>query len=49
MAKALKQLTVRPFVLLQLLYYLIEQNHEVFRGKGNAKELRDRMEPAVKR
>jgi len=49
MAKALKQLTVRPFVLLQLLYYLIEQNHEVFRGKGNAKELRDRMHAAVKR
>ena len=37
MEKALKQLTVRPYVLLKLLYFLIEQNHEVLRGKGNAK------------
>ena len=48
MERALKQLTVRPYVLLQLLYFLIEQNHEVFRGKGNAKELRERMERSVK-
>ena len=32
MEKVLRQLAARPFVLLQLLYFLIDQNHEVFRG-----------------
>ena len=30
MAKVLRQLTVRPFVLFRLLYFLIEHSHEVF-------------------
>ncbi len=47
MAKALKQLTVRPFVLLQLSYFLIEHNHEVFRNKGSMIELRQQMKDAV--
>ena len=49
MKKYLKQLMVRPFVLIALLDYLIGQNHEVFRGKGTAEELRDRMRRAVER
>ena len=47
MAKVLRQLTVRPFVLLQLLYFLIEHNHEVFRNKGTVQELRQKMQEAV--
>ena len=47
MAKVLRQLTVRPYVLLQLLYFLIEHNHEVFRNKGGMNELRQQMEEAV--
>jgi hypothetical protein len=45
--KHLKQVQVRPFVLLQLLYFLIDRNHEVFRGKGSAQDLKRRMEAAV--
>jgi hypothetical protein len=45
----LKQLRIRPHVVLQLLYYLIEQNHEVFRGKGTTIELKARMRAAVER
>ena len=45
--KHLKQIMVRPYVLIVLMGYLIEQNHEVFRGKGSAGELRDRMRKAV--
>ena len=47
MAKVLRQLTVRPYVLLQLLYFLIEHNHEVFRNKGSMNELRQQMKEAV--
>ena len=47
MAKVLRQLSVRPYVLLQLLYFLIEHNHEVFRKKGNIAELRQQMQEAV--
>ena len=49
MEKVLRQLTVRPFVLLQLLYYLIDQNHSVFRGRGSAQQLRAQMRAAVER
>ena len=49
MEKVLRQLTVRPYVLLQLLYYLIDQNHAVFRGRGSAQQLRERMRAAVQR
>ena len=47
MAKVLRQLTVRPYVLLQLLYFLIEHNHEVFRKKGSIAQLRQQMQQAV--
>ena len=47
--KHLKQVHVRPFVLLALLYFLIDQDHEVFRGKGTAIELREKMRKAVER
>ena len=47
MEKALRQLNVRPYVLLQLLFYLIDHNHKVFRGKGNVEQLRQRMRAAV--
>ena len=32
--KHLRQLRVRPFVLLLLLEFLIDRNHEVFRGSS---------------
>ena len=48
-SRKLKQLHVRPFIVLQLLYYLIDQNHEVFRGKGAAIELKAKMRAAVER
>ena len=43
----LKQVHVRPFVLLALLFSLIDRNHEVFRGKGTVEQLRDKMRHAV--
>ena len=49
LSKHLKQIMVRPYVLVALLNYLIEQNHEVFRGKGSAEELRERMRKAVEK
>ena len=45
--KYLKQVTVRPWVLVRLLDYLIDHNHEVFRGKGSADKLRQQMRQAV--
>ena len=45
----LKQLHVRPHVLLARLYFLIDRNHEAFRGKGSAQELYDKMREAVER
>ena len=47
--KHLKQVMVRPCVLVELLDFLILKNHEVFRGKGSAKDLRERMRKAVER
>ena len=47
--KHLKQVHVRPFVLIALLDFLIDRNHEVFRGKGSAEELRIRMRTTVAR
>ena len=47
--KHLKQVMVRPFVLIHLLDFLIDRNHEVFRGKGSPAELRERMRTAVRR
>ena len=47
--KHLRQVMVRPFVLVALLDFLIARNHEVFRGKGSAEELRQRMRAAVLR
>ena len=47
MAKVLRQLSVRPFVLLQLLFFLIEHNHEVFRNKGTVQKLQAEMQELV--
>ena len=47
LSKYLKQVHVRPFVLILLLDFLILRNHEVFRGKGSAVELRQKMREAV--
>ena len=47
MAKVLRQLSVRPYVLLQLLYFLMEHNHEVFRNKGSAVELKKKMKEVI--
>ena len=49
MGPILRQLTVRPYVLVQLLYFLIEHNHEVFRNKGSMAELKDKVKEAVRR
>ena len=49
LGKHLKQVHVRPFVLLLLLYFLIDRNHEVFRGKGSAVALKQKMQQAVER
>ena len=46
-ATHLKQVHVRPFILVLLLHWLIDQGHEVFRGKGSAQMLKDRMRKAV--
>ena len=40
---------MRPFVVLQLLYFLIERNHEFFRDKGDIQHLRQKMREAVER
>ena len=47
--KHLKLLHVRPWVLLHLLYALVESKHEVFNGKGSAEKLKGRMREAVQR
>ena len=47
--KYLKQVQVRPFVLLHLLYFLIEHNHKVFCGKGSVQTLKAKMEAAVEK
>ena len=41
MKKHLKQVSVRPRVLVLLLDYLISQNHPAFHGKGSAADLRE--------
>ena len=46
-SKHLKQVQVRPAVLLHLLHFLIDRNHEVFRGKGSAEELYEQMAKSV--
>ena len=43
MEKHIKQLRVRPFVLLLLLEFLIDRRHVVFRGKGSAASLKRQM------
>ena len=47
--KKLRELRVRPFVVLLLLHWLIERNHPVFKGKGTALELKQRVKLAVER
>ena len=39
----LRQVHLRPFVLVMLLYELIEQRHAVFEGNGSAVLLKVRM------
>ena len=41
-AKHLRQVQVRPYVLIALLDFLIDSNHESFRGKGTAASLKER-------
>ena len=48
-AKKLKQLKARPWVVLRLIYYFIDQNHAVFQGKVTAIVLKERMRTAVER
>jgi len=45
----LKQVQVRPFVLVALLDFLIEQNHESFRGKARPEELKAQIRRDVAR
>ena len=40
---------VRPYVVLLLLHQLIDQGHEVFRNKGSALALKEKMKEAVER
>ena len=46
-SKHLKQVQVRPAVLLHLLHFLIDRNHEVFRGKGSAEEFYEQIGKSV--
>ena len=46
-SKHLRQVHVRPFVLILLLNHLIDQGHEVFRGKGAPETLKQKMRAAV--
>ena len=43
----LKQVHLRPFVLVELLHELIEKQHVCFTRKGSAEELKQRMVAAV--
>ena len=45
--KASKQLRVRPHIVLRLLPRLIDRNHAVFRDKGSAVRLKQKMDAAV--
>ena len=45
--KYIKQLRVRPYVLLLLLDFLIDRQHEIFRGKGSPAELKQLMRKVV--
>ena len=47
--KHLKQVQVRPYVLIALLDFLIDQNHESFRGKASAEALRRQVREDVAR
>ena len=47
--KHIRQLKVRPFVLLLLLDYLIAQGHSVFKDKGSPQVLRSKVLKIVER
>ena len=47
MDRVLRRLTVRPYVLLKLLEYLIDHNHMVFRGRGVPRDLKSQVAAAV--
>ncbi len=46
-SKHLRQVHVRPFVLIRLLEQLIDQGHAAFRGKGAPHTLKQKMRAAV--
>ena len=39
----LKQVHLRPFILVQLLYEMIDRKHEIFMNRGPAEALKRRM------
>ena len=43
----LKQVQVRPWIVLKLLYFLIEHDHVASRGRGAAESLRRQMRAKV--
>ena len=47
MDKHIKALKVRPFVLIKLLEFLIDNGHEAFQGKGSPQDLKAKMRAAV--
>ena len=47
MDKHMKALKVRPFVLIRLLEFLIDNGHEAFQGKGSPHDLKAKMRAAV--
>ena len=48
-SKHLRQVHVRPFVLIHLLEYLIDRGHAVFHGKGLPHTLKQKMRAAVQK
>ena len=49
LSKTLRRLGVRPYVVLQLFYFLIDQGRATFRGRGRVWELKQRMREAMQR
>ena len=49
MKKHLRQVCVRPCVVLHLINCLIDQDHEIFRGKGSVELLKRKIRRAVER
>ena len=49
MDKVMRQLTVRPFVLLQLLYFLVERRPAMWREQGSLPVMKQQLAEAVRR